>query len=326
MSAGGAGSGRVGGHPDEALSSLLDGELDPSLTRAVHDHAVACRPCAEELAWLRAARWSLRNLPPVDPPPGALDAAVAWVAASDPDAPAQRGDAGASVRPLPHRRPLPRRPRSWTRSAPAAGVAAGLALLALAVVSSEPGSYRPAVDAAVSQHVASMTALSQAGGLGALDGGSDPLPAPRPVTATTEPRRDPARLAPPFLAPAQLDGGYRLVDAFATGKGEGLQLVYRSGRYGLSVFEAPGHLDAGGLPAGLRPIYLGGVPGWRWETEEVDGRVVVFEREGLVVIVIGDEPGDAVTRAARSVPEPRPPSIVQRLAEAGAGALDALSP
>lgn len=107
---------------------------------------------------------------------------------------------------------------------------------------------------------------------------------------------------------------------------EGLQLVYRDGRYGLSVFEAPGRLDVADLPPDGRRVDVAGVAGWRWESDEVDGRVVVFERDGLVVTVIGDEPGQAVTEAARSVPAPRPLSLAQQVNEAGLSLFEALSP
>lgn len=60
--------------------------------------------------------------------------------------------------------------------------------------------------------------------------------------------------------------------------------------------------------------------------DEIAGRVVVFERDGVVVTVVGDEPGEAVTDAARSVPEPRPLSLAQRVSDAGVGVFEALSP
>ncbi len=306
------------GHPGEALSGLLDGELGAAEAGAVQAHVRACTACAEELHWLRAARWSVRNLPAVEPPAGFLELVVARLAQHDDATGARTGDGGdrAPIAALAHRR-LPK------AGAVAAAVAAGVALFALSVPGAEPGAYTPAVDAAVERHVASLSALST-GGLSAVDGGPAPLRPARPVTPTTAAPRDPRDLPAPFQAPARLDGGYRLVEAFA--HPEGLQLVYRNGRYGLSVFEAPGRLHLADLPPEGRAVDLAGVTGWRWESDEVDGRVVVFEREGLVVTVIGDEPGDAVTQAARSVPEPRPLSLVQRLGEAGVRLFEALSP
>jgi anti-sigma factor RsiW len=292
-------------HPGPALSGLLDGEVTGATAGMLRAHVGDCPACAEELHWVRSARWSLRNLPPVEPPAGFLEAAVDRV----------RADGAGAERVV----PLVDRRRAWGG---AASVAAGVALFALTVAAADPGPYRPAVDAAVGRHVASITALSS-GPMRAVDGGSDPLRSDQPVAAVAPPR-DPSDLPPPFRAPSRLDDGYRLVEAFT--HPEGLQLVYRDGRYGLSVFEAPGRLDVAGLPPDGRRIDVAGVPGWRWESDEVDGRVVVFERDGLVVTVIGDEPGEAVTEAARSVPAPRPLSLGQRVDEAGVRLFEALSP
>lgn len=284
-------------HPGDALSCLLDGELDSAAAQTVSDHVRSCSACAEELHWVRAARWSLRSLPPVEPPPGFLDPAVVPLVAR-------------------------RRPRASTGQV-AASVAAGVALFTLAVTSVEPGPYGPAVDVAVGRHVASLSALS-VGGLDSVDGGVDPLRSDVPTTLGLAAPRDPEDLPAPFRAPTRLDGGYRLVEALA--HPEGLQLIYRDGRYALSVFESPGRLDLADLPPEGRGIDVAGVTGWRWESDEVDGRVVVFERDGLVVTVIGDEPGQAVIDAARSVPEPRPLSWHQRVGRTGVRVFEALSP
>lgn len=322
------GDGRLAEHPGAELSALLDGELAMAAAQEVHAHLRICPACAEELAWVRAARWSLRSLPPVEPPPGFVDLAVTRVNAEVGDGtprPDDAGDgAGDGLDGLAPVLTLDRRRRGRAGAASAAAVAAAVALFALTVVGAEPSSYLPAVDTAIGRHVASLTALSAGGSLAAVDGGADPLRTDQPVTATTAPRRDPHDLPAPFLAPARLDGDYRLVDAFT--HPEGLQLVYRSGRYGLSVFEAPGELDVASLPALARPIDVGGVAGWRWESDEFDGRVVVFQREGLVITVIGDEPGEAVTEAAGSVPGARPRSMAERLGHAGARVLEVLSP
>lgn len=284
-------------HPDEALSALLDGELDAAASRAVLDHVTSCPACAEELHWVRAARWSLRSLPAVEPPAGLFDPAVVPLAAR------RRAKIGAGQ--------------------VAASVAAGVALFALAVTGAGPGPYQPAMDVAVGRHVASLSALA-AGGLGSIDGGRDPLESDVPVTPGPAAPRDLDELPAPFRAPVRLDGGYRLVEALA--HPDGVHLVYRDGRYGLSVFETPGRLDRADLPPEGRDIDVAGVTGWRWESDKVDGRVVVFERDGLVVTVVGDEPGQAVTDAARSVPEPRALSWRQRVEEVGVRVFEALSP
>ncbi|MGI8758692.1 MAG: anti-sigma factor family protein [Acidimicrobiales bacterium] len=303
-----------GEHPGDALSALLDGELDAAGANQLRAHLQRCPACTEELQVVRSVRRALRTLPGAEPPSGFLDAIVAAVAAAD--------DGGAAlaapVVPLVRRRH--RHPGRAARAA--ASVAASVAVV-VAVGAIGPQAYGPRVDAAVGRHVESLSAMS-AVGLVDADGGADPLRAPQPVTPTTAPRRDPERLPPPFEVPSRLAEGYRLVDAFY--HPQGLQLVYQRGRYGLSVFEARGRLDFSALPAGGRRIDVAGADGWRWETEGVDGRVVVFEREGMVLTVVGDEPGKVVADVARSLPGPRPLSPLQRLNEVAVGALEALSP
>lgn len=303
-----------GEHPGDELSALLDGELDAGEAGLVRAHVQGCLMCAEELEGVRSARRALRTLPGAEPPPGFLDRVVAAVAAGE------DGDGAevAAVVPLAQRRH--RRRQGAVRAA--ASVAASVAMV-VAIGTIGPPAYGPRVDAAVGRHVESLSAMSAAGVVNA-GAAPDPLPAPEPVTATTAPPRDPDSVPAPFEVPPRLAGGYRLVDAFA--HPQGLQVVYERGRYGLSVFEARGRLDFSSLPAGGRRLDVAGADGWRWETDDVDGRVVVFEREGMVVTVVGDEPGDAVLVAARSIPGPRPLSPFQHLNDAAAGALDALSP
>jgi anti-sigma factor RsiW len=58
------------GHPADALSALLDGELDPQDEAAVRSHLEGCSACAVEMdATARARHW-LRSLPAVEPPAG----------------------------------------------------------------------------------------------------------------------------------------------------------------------------------------------------------------------------------------------------------------
>ncbi len=312
----------AGRHPSEDLSALLDGELDADAANAVVAHLDTCSTCPEELHWARAVRWALRSLPAVEPPPGFIEEVAAGLV----------GDGGGGDRATlpratlsPDRHRARRRPRRG-RVAPAnvaVLVAAGVALFVLTVSATEPGPYQPQVDAAVGRHVASLSAMAAQGQVVA-DGGPDPLRPRVPVTPSTAPPRDLAGLPAPFRAPPALGGGYHLADAFT--QHLGLQLVYERDRYGLSVFEARGQLDFAALPAGGVRLEVTGAQGWQWEAEGVAGRVVVFERDGLVVTVVGDEPGGAVLEAARSIPRPRPLSMAQRLGEAGASLLEAFSP
>ena len=284
-----------GSHPAEALSALADGELAPGERATVAAHVESCPQCTEELRVVRAVRDALRALPPVEPPPGVLDGLVADLAGL-----------GA-----PGRRPA------------LIGLAVAAAALLVVLVPSVAGfdRYRPRVEQAMVRHVASVSALAAVGATTA-DGGPNPLVLPEPVTPSTAPPRDPGDLPAPYLAPPELAGGYRLVDAFA--HPDGVQVVYERGRYGLSVFESPGELDPEGLEGG-RPVQ-GDNATWRWDAEGIAGRVVVLERGGVVVTAVGDEPGDVVLSAARSVPEARSLSLVQRLRRAAAQVLRELSP
>lgn len=300
------------GHPGDALSAMLDGQLAAGEEAAVRAHVDRCRECAEELHWARSTRWALRSLPAVEPPGSLLDALQIPAAAPAASAPA------APVTFLAERRR--RRPSVGVA---AASVAASVGLVLVGIGLIEPVTYEPRVDVAVGRHVASLQAMS-AGGLVGVDGGSEPLQSPQPVTPTTAAPQDPSDVEAPFAAPDRLDAGYELVEAFS--HPDGLHLVYERGRYGLSVFEVPGRIDFSELPAGGRRLDVGGAEGWQWQTAEVDGRVVVFERDGLVVTVVGDESGEAVLQAARSIPGPRPLSVFQRLRQAGGDLLDVLSP
>lgn len=58
------------GHLGDALSALLDGELDRAQEEAARAHLLRCPDCTEELVAVRDARSWLRALPPVDPPFG----------------------------------------------------------------------------------------------------------------------------------------------------------------------------------------------------------------------------------------------------------------
>lgn len=302
-------------HPGDALSALVDGELGTDEAATVRAHVEECRTCAEELHGVRASRLALRTLPGVDPPPAAMAALIDAVRSGAGDGPQPTA---APVIPFGARR---------RRVGPAAAsVAASAAVLVLGASALAPQGRPPRVAAAVDSHASSVEAMV-VGGLVSADNGDQRLRPSEPVTPTTAAPRDASSLPAPYAAPEVLDGGYRLVGAFAhPSNRDGLQLVYASDRYALSVFETPGQLDLGALPAGGRRVDVGGAEGWRWETPEVAGRVVAYEQDGLVVIVVGDEPGPAVLDAARSLPPPRPTSLAQRVRQIGVDVLEALSP
>ncbi len=304
----------AGDHPGDELSALLDGELELDEAIAVRTHVEGCPACTEELHALRATRLAVRTLPGVDPASGVMAAMVERLRAG---ALHHGGHDVARVIPLAARR---------RRAGAAASVAATVALVVLGLSVLEPEVYRPGVSDAVDRHAASVEAMA-AGGLMRVDAGNEKLRPFEPVTPTTAPSLDLRALPAPFSAPEILAGGYRLVEAFAhPSHPEGLQLVYEWDGYALSVFETPGQLDFDALPAGGKRIEVGGADGWRWESPQVAGRVVVYEQDGLVVTVVGDEPGEAVLDAARSIPPPRSRSLGQRLGDVGAELLEALGP
>lgn len=57
------------GHPDEELSALVDGELDPVTEAWVAEHLHRCAACRQATDELAQARSVLRDLPPVDATP-----------------------------------------------------------------------------------------------------------------------------------------------------------------------------------------------------------------------------------------------------------------
>lgn len=59
-----------GGHPADALSALLDGELSPTEEAGVQAHLVGCLACRHEMEVVRVTRLWVRALPPVEPPFG----------------------------------------------------------------------------------------------------------------------------------------------------------------------------------------------------------------------------------------------------------------
>jgi hypothetical protein len=144
-----------------------------------------------------------------------------------------------------------------------------------------------------------------------------------PTAATTAPQMPVDGLRAPYRAPVRLDGGYRLVDAFR--HAEGLQLLYQRGPYHLSVFEVEGSLDRAALPRDGRWVRDDGEEAWLL-VDDAGRTLVLVPLSGLTLTVVGNEPDDAVLRAARSFPDARDLSVVTRLERACADALRALSP
>lgn len=285
-------------HPGDALSALVDGELEPAEDAEVRAHVVECPRCADELAAIRRSRRLVRLLPGIDVPD---DVTTRLLALEGPDA-APRSSRAA----LEQRR----------RLAAAVAVAASVAALALVggTAAPGPGFASASFTGAAEAHADTL----QAGLLGAL-GPTDPPGS----SATTAPPMPVDRLRAPYRAPMALAGGYHLVQAFSYR--HGLQLLYQKGPYNLSVFELEGALDYDVLPDGGRWIREGGEPAF--DVPAGPGRtLLVLDRSDLTVTAVGNAPGDEVLAAVRSMPGPRELPLSTRLRRAFADALRALSP
>ena len=63
----------IGDHPGDALSALVDGELDPEEEATVRAHVAECPACADELEDIRRSRRVVRLLPGMDLPEDVTD-------------------------------------------------------------------------------------------------------------------------------------------------------------------------------------------------------------------------------------------------------------
>jgi hypothetical protein len=294
-------------HLGDRLSALLDGELAPEEVARARAHLAGCHECAAELEAADAARSLLRSLPPVEPPAGWLDDIVLW-------RPGRRDDGAAATE---RAVVVPLHRRSAVLSA-VGSVAASLLVLALGA-GGLASPFEPQVGDAVDDHASTVAALAGAGDLANLGFRRSEGP------ATTTPPRDVEGLPPPYRAPLELDGGYRLVRAFE--QPDGVHLLYENDDEALSVFETARRVDWGAFEEldGHR-FEDGGVDLWQGDVPGSGGHVVVLEHGGLSAVVVGDEGAEEVLEAARSLPAPRSLSLLQRARQACADALDGLSP
>ncbi len=280
-------------HAEDALSALVDGELDAEEEAVVRAHVAECPTCADELEDIRRSRRVVRLLPAVDVPD---DVTARLLALED-------GNGRRTVVPVVGNR---------RRLAAAVAVAASVAAIALVGGPAESGPQQ--VTASLTGAVEAHANTLQSGLLGALG----------PTTApTTAPPMPVDRLRAPYRAPVTLAGGYRLVQAFR--HADGLQLLYQRGPYSLSVFELEGSLDTAALPADGRWVRDDGEAAWQL-VDDAGRTLVLLDRSGLTITVVGDAPDDGVLRAARSFPDARTLPMTTRLRRACADALRALSP
>jgi hypothetical protein len=241
---------------------------------------------------VRAARTSVRALPAVEPPAGFLDRLLVEL---DHEEPARSRVAAV----------LPLRRRAALANA-AAAVVAGLFLVATGSGSEPAVAVSPEVGGAVEQHASTISSMSA--GIGGLAPGMPPSQVPEP-----------------YLAPKRL-GDYRLVRALRSP--EGVYLLYRKAEHGLSVFEQEGDLDLDRLPDPGERLEVDGDDAWRWTGPRAGGRVLVLERDGVVVTLVGDESAEAVLEAARALPDGHGGGepFGSRFRRACGDALEALSP
>jgi hypothetical protein len=127
----------------------------------------------------------------------------------------------------------------------------------------------------------------------------------------------------PYAAPSTL-GDYELVQAFDTP--QGVHLLYEKGAYALSVFETKGELDADDLPRHTTHVAVGDDDAYRFDGGTVAGRVLVFERGGVVFTLVGDESSAAVLDAAHGLRGGRHTSLATRMRRGCSAVLDGLSP
>lgn len=284
-------------HAGDALSALLDGQLTVTEAEAVRGHVATCGDCARELDDVRTVRRLVRALPAVAPPASFL---------------AELGAADVVV-------PLAPR-RLGVLAAVGGSAAAGLLLIVLAATSISLASVEPEVTESVERHVSTVGALEAQGQI-ARSGARFVSPASVPPT-TAEPRstRD---LPAPYHAPESV-AGYELVEAYEMA--DGVHLLYRRGAYALSIFQWSGDVDWAELPADGTRLEIGGNDAWRWDEVTADGRLYVIDDEGMVVVLIGDEPGDAVLDVAAALPRARSLSMGTRVQRTMAKALELFSP
>jgi hypothetical protein len=117
-----------------------------------------------------------------------------------------------------------------------------------------------------------------------------------------------ARVAAPFVAPAELIQGYQRVGIYRSR--DGVQVLYSDGLDNLSVFEQPGKLALKDLPSGSQVVVIGGrqALSWTWP----GGEIVTWQDGPTVVTAVGDGLLGDVVSAASSLPRTGALSVAQR--------------
>jgi hypothetical protein len=107
-------------------------------------------------------------------------------------------------------------------------------------------------------------------------------------------------------------GEYRRVETIAGP--DDVQMLYSDGRSAISVFEHDGEVDWEDLPDAGAMMTIDQDPAWVMVMPASE--IVVVERDGIVVTVIGTASHDDVMITAECVPDAPPPSFAERVGDA----------
>jgi hypothetical protein len=91
-------------------------------------------------------------------------------------------------------------------------------------------------------------------------------------------------------------------------------VVYSDGEHMVSVFQQEGMVDWSGMPAEGDRTMMGDDKAWHAGTS--DAQMVVLERDGLIVTVVGSMPDDHAMMVAESISDPPEPTFTDRAADA----------
>jgi anti-sigma factor RsiW len=129
-------------------------------------------------------------------------------------------------------------------------------------------------------------------------------------------------------APPALANGFERMAAYDAP--EGMHLVYALGATRVSVFEQFGRLSWSELPDDGERVTLDGSDAWAMEMptaqpddpRQVTDSVVVLERDGMVITVVGRVASSDARRLAEAMPSPAEPDLAARIGDACAWLAD----
>jgi len=87
------------------------------------------------------------------------------------------------------------------------------------------------------------------------------------------------------------------------------------------MFVQPGELDVSALPADAERVAVNDMPAWRVVTADTD--VILVQRPGVVVVLVGPRGSEEQTLAQEADAEAPQPSLGDRIDAAARGLLDA---